>query len=173
MKIYITVLLLVLLSACQENETSPDNWAKSLVNNETWQANATLYSNQKLMGNEVSFRFKTYRDGVLYEHLSFTPYPLQIGSYEVNKRLYTGNPDWYRTGEFVTSDGGDALGDKYVVLKKDDNFFEITSVNGPEVKGRFRVTFVRDTTDHTIRNPELADTLRFTDGEFVVFEEEE
>jgi hypothetical protein len=54
----------------------------------------------------------------------------------------------------------------YHVLESDSNYIEITKIDldTKDFMGKFSVSYVKDTTFNV--NPDLPDTLRFTNGEF-------
>ena len=178
---WIPFLILYLLgTSCEEEVPYPNHGeARALRNGKFWKATLiyTLEDNRyNTQDSNVRYSYTLHADLDKYriEKMSFSRYPLEVGRY----------PVWFfeskTSGSYTTFIGTHTPDDRMPVWESEGdarnpitppnplpNYFEITSIEGNEVKGKFQVTFVRDP-DRPHRNPNLEDTVRFTEGEFTV-----
>lgn len=105
--------------------------------------------------------------GYLREYFICNYIPLEIGEHVLLRRILNSPKDTIYSSYTTVSDDGDVVEDRFVVLENEDNFIKIDTIDfmNEKITGSFQVTFVRDTNDY-ITNPDLPDTIRFTDGEF-------
>lgn len=170
----IFAIYVVLLFGC----TKPDDpeipisgTVKALRNNEMWNSECTaLFSSQH--ENEVTLFFQRYNDdGYLREEFSISRIPTDNGSFSIvnRERGETGETlNHYGSNYFSYTTYGESIDGIYYVFESDSNYIEISDIDliTNDFVGNFKVTFVKDTTFDI--NPELPDTIRFTDGEFQV-----
>lgn len=167
--------LLFFISCSDDDNDIPNGFVTALYNGIEWNATGSSRPNQEVHGGGIGiFGDVANQQGFNREALTFLPYPRAIGMYSISKMdfINSSREEWDMVGRYVTfSDDGDVIEDRFEILEDADNFLEITSVNGIEVKGNFKVTVVRDPNDD-VTNPSLPDTIHFTEGQFTVYIEE-
>ena len=157
--------LSVLFFSCEEDR--PENIEKlglmtAKKNKELWEPQiAEAYYTKK--EGYIAVAGEIYDDtGTLRERLIFDYVPFEPGKYT----LPTLNDD-FRAG--YTTLHGDVMEDRFIVLNEEENYFEITTIDleNMEIGGQFKITFIRNP-DDTVTNPNLPDTIRFAEGDFLV-----
>lgn len=170
--VYLITIMLFIFVCCeeQEDEVSTYYWGNStaLKNGANWNSEAihTYYNVFHL--NNIDFFMEVYNShGEMREDLYFFNIPISFDE----KQIYNvkNNTDNQFIGAAYTtlSHDGDVVEDRFVVLEDENSFIQLESINSKtnEIKGKFQITLVRDTSDR-ITNPSLPDTVRFTNGNF-------
>lgn len=145
-------------------------YGTALMNDLGWNADAIANSRHGDMAS-LSLISSSFKKNLL-EWLSFSPFPMETGEYKLH-RYYPTIPDTFvYSNLFLAFDHGeDLLGQDVYRLSEEDSsaILKITSVNHETqiIAGEFQGTYIRDTS-RVDRHPDIADTIRFTDGKFKV-----
>lgn len=170
---YLNVLLFllsVMLIGCEKNTDQPDDTfngkANALRNGELWNAECKAVMSSSYPDELYLYidRYNTY--GERREAFVVGRIELVEGKFEIVNGLGVNpNANYYSHYSSHVADG-DAIDGEYFVFEADSNYIEITEIdlNTKDFIGKFKVTFLKDTTFNV--NPNLPDTLRFSEGEF-------
>ncbi len=156
----------LMLFACEPApEVCPKSGTAAALRNGTLWIPTCVLSWAIKTDSTYDYNFVSSLDKYRTQTLSFSEYPLKVGVYTISDKSGKG-------AFYYTIIGGDAFEDHLIPWEQDSahsptNYFEITSINGNQVRGRFQVTFV-ETDAFPISNPKLEDTIRFTEGAFMV-----
>lgn len=162
------ILISIILASCQKDEAiSPFVWpywgdASALKNGVIWEPKVIALRDER----------DTLIYGIaldLYNRSDFLRNSLMIwGLKKEEKGLFKISsdsiPEIISTFYATSLEDGDVTGDIFKLDKTKDNTVEITEISGNEIKGKFNVTLIRDTSRP--KYLESSDTLRFTDGTF-------
>ncbi len=101
------------------------------------------------------------------EALTFRNVNLQVGRQTLLQRISNSEIDTINSTYTTIMADGDVVEDRFAVFEDAENYIEIESIDtvNKKITGIFKVTFVRDIND-SVTNPNLPDTMRFTEGEF-------
>ena len=170
-------LFLILLFTCnKDDDGNPYYWnrdywgeATALKNGEQW--NALIYGHRRSVPTHIGASFSidvydVFGDvGFRRETLHFFRVPLKKGIYEFVKSIAQDSLDSPGVRHLYILQDGDVVGDLFTILESEENYIEVLSLEGDEITAEFQVTFVRDDLE-SISNPEVPDTIRFTNGYF-------
>ena len=175
--LFLSVLIALSTIQCQKYNYTPDysgGRATALRNGEHWEGVGRGYDN--VFGIGVDMSYKVYNQaGERRQSIVFIKIPLEIGTY----------PLYYKTGQepdslvgcsfYTLRADGDVIEDALVVLE-DERFSNLTvesyDAETRQLKGEFEVKLYVDPAIRPKSNPQLADTLHFTNGRFEVYIEE-
>jgi len=162
-----TIVLMILISCQKEESFSPFVWpywgeATALKNGSVW--------TPKVIGLQIendtstySLQLDLYNSADIWRN-ALTIWGLkknELGSFKITSDSI---PEIISCFYTTILEDGDVLGDVFKLDKSVENFIDVTEINGSEIKGKFNVTLIRDTSRPNYL--ETSDTLRFTDGQF-------
>lgn len=169
MKTYSLFIILCLFQFGCDKDISEDKhteWSKvtALKNEEAWESKAVAFIQKGEKGTLFSIPANVHNeDGFWREGLSLGNIDLLIGKHIITSSL---TDTLYARYTTLMADG-DVVEDRFVVCKAVENFIDIQILDTVKMKlmGIFNITFIRDIND-PITNPNLPDTIRFTEGNF-------
>ncbi len=170
-------LFLILLFTCnKDDDGNPYYWnrdywgeATALKNGEQW--NALIYGHRRSVPTHIGASFSidvydVFGDvGFWRQALSFFRVPLEKGTYNLVKSVAQDSLESPGANYIFILQDGDVAGDLFTILESEENYIEVLSFDDDEIAAGFQVTFVRYNLE-TISNPEVPDTIRFTNGYF-------
>ncbi len=163
-------ILSVMLIGCEKSDDQPDNTytgkTNGLRNGELWSAVCKAVISSSYPGEIYLYvdRYNEYNER--REAIVVARIEMKEGIYSIVNGLGLSPEPNYSShyASFVAD--GDAIDGEYLVLETDSNYLEIKKIDlsTKDFFGNFNVTFLKDTTFNI--NPNLPDTLWFTNVEF-------
>jgi|GEM_PF-5012334 hypothetical protein len=162
--------LSVMLIGCEKSTDQPDDKytgkANGLRNGELWNAEckaiiSSSYPNELYLYIDRYNEYKERREAIVVARIEMNEGVFNI----VNGLALSPKPNYSSHYASFVADG-DAIDGEYLVLETDSNYLEITKIDlgTKDFFGSFNVAFLKDTTFNI--NPNLPDTLWFTEVEF-------
>lgn len=166
------LIFLILFTSCNKDDDRLPYWSKisAQKNGKLWETKAEAYFHNVENIPQISIDVNVFdKYGEITEHLFFGNYPVKVGNYKLSRVNYYLKVNNTYASYSSSPHGSDVVGDRLYVYEEEDNFINFTTIDtiNFKLKGNFRVTFVNDIND-PIRNENLPDTIRFTEGEFCV-----
>ena len=156
--------------SCKKEDDHNNRWgtASALKNGENWEGEISTAHNIFIEDSGRTIQISSVNQaGFDEDYLAFFKVPLIIDKHPISLTAASLKDSligaYYNT---LLSDGH-VFGDIYYVLEDDpvEDYIEITDISGDEIKGRFQVSFLRDTTSIPVSSSTL-DTIIFTNGQF-------
>lgn len=174
MKAFKILFLIVILFqfGCEKDdiEKTVGEWSKvtAQLNKQKWETQAIAYYAPPENLSQIDIKANIFdKYGQWRETLSFRNVDLQVGRQTLLKRIYNSEIDTINSAYTTIMADGDVIEDRFAVFEDAENYIEIETIDtlNKKITGTFQVTFVRDIND-SVTNPNLPDTMRFTEGEF-------
>ena len=168
-KYFIVGLVLFFLSCKKEeiNIGSEYYWGNvsANFNNKEWE-NGKIHGTSNTLNIGFDIIVDVYNEvGFLRESLHIYQIPKIEGVHSILNSIHQDSTNQPGALYNTLQDDGDVLGDVYRLVIGENNFIEISSINGNEVEGAFQVTFAIDDSRDKVF-PLAPDTIRFTNGFF-------
>jgi len=169
--LFLLIILSVILIGCEKSDDQPDDAyagkANGLRNGVSWSAEckaviSSFYPDEVYLYVDRYNEYNERREAIVIARIE-----MNEGIFTIVNGLALSPPKPNYSSHYASFVAdGDAIDGQYQVLETDSNYLEIKKIDlsTKDFFGNFNVTFLKDTTLNI--NPNLPDTLWFTEVEF-------